>query len=484
MSKKSAPTRRDFLGSACCAAVGLTGMVSTLASLRATAAAASIPSGSATPPRGAAVASDYKALVCIFLNGGNDSSNLIIPNDTSGYADYVKARTILALPQSNLLSITPKKSDGRSFALHPSTTELRTLFNSGKLALMANVGTLVHPTTKSQYSTNAVPLPPQLFSHADQQVQWQSSVPDQPFKTGWGGRTADLLNSLNTNAQVSMSMSLDSFNNFQVANTLSQLAVQRSSGATSKGGPIAFSGSSGNTTATTRFQAQKDLFTASHRNLFASAFGTLTADAIGDSDLLTTALAASPTLATTFPVTTLAKQLKTIAYLISISSTLNLKRQVFFARISGWDTHADQVDGNGAAAITGAHADLLAQVSQAMNAFYNATVELGCANQVTTFTASDFGRTFTSNGDGSDHGWGGHQMVLGGAVKGGDIYGKMPSPVVNGNDDTGFGRWIPTTSVDEYAATLATWFGVSATNLSTAFPNIGRFAKPNLGFLS
>jgi uncharacterized protein (DUF1501 family) len=484
MQKKSAPTRRDFLGSACCAAVGLTGMVSTLAALRATAAAASLPSGTTTPPRGAAVASDYKALVCIFLNGGNDSSSLLIPADTAGYADYTKARTILALPQSNLLSITPKTSDGRSFALHPSTTELRSLFSSGKLALLANVGTLVYPTSKAQYTARSVPLPAQLFSHSDQQVQWQSSVPDQPFKTGWGGRTADLLNSLNTNPQVSMSMSLDSFNQFQVANTLSQLAVQRSSGlATSKGGPIAWSGASGNTTATTRFQAQKDLFASAQTNLFASAFGTVTADAIGDSDLLTTALAASPTLATTFPNTTLANQLKTIAYLISISSSLNLKRQVFFARLGGWDTHADQVEGTGSGSIIGAHADLLAQVSQAMNAFYNATVELGVSNQVTTFTASDFGRTFTSNGDGSDHGWGGHQMILGGAVKGGDIYGKMPSPVVNGNDDTGLGRWIPTPCVDEYGATLATWFGVSATNLSTVFPNIGRFAKPNLGFL-
>lgn len=475
-------SRRHFIGQ-CCAAVGYTGMASTLASLRATAAAASIPSGSTTPPRGAAVASDYRALVCIFLNGGNDSSNLLIPYDTAGYSDYAKARTLLALPQSNLLPLTPRTSDGRSFALHPSVGELRSLFTSGKLALLSNVGTLAYPTTKAQYTTNAVPLPPQLFSHNDQQVQWQSSVPDQAFKTGWGGRTADLLNSLNSNPQVSMSMSLDGFNNFQVANTVTQLAVQRSSGAGSKGGPIAWAAAGNSATATARFQAQKDLFNAQQTNLFAAAFGALTADAIGDSDLLTSALAASPTFTTTFPVSTLANQLKTIAYLISISSTLNLKRQVFFARLGGWDTHADQVDGTGAAAITGAHADLLAQVSQAMNAFYNATVEMGIANQVTTFTASDFGRTFTSNGAGSDHGWGGHQMVLGGAVRGGDIYGKMPSPQIDGPDDTGRGRWIPTTSVDEYSATLARWFGVSDTNLPIAFPNIGRFAKPNLGFM-
>jgi hypothetical protein len=475
-------TRRRFIGQ-CCAAVGYTGMASTLSSLRATAAAASIPSGPVTPPRGAAVASDYKALVCIFLNGGNDSSNLLIPYDTSGYSSYTKARTILALPKTNLLPIAPRTSDGRAFALHPSVGELNSLFASGKLALLANVGTLVYPTSKSQFSANSVPLPPQLFSHNDQQVQWQSSVPDQPFKTGWGGRTADLLNSFNPNPQVSMSMSLDGFNSFQVGNTVTQLAVQRSSGATSKGGPIAWAAAGSTATATQRFQAQKDLFAAQQNNLFAAAFGALTADAIGDSELLTSALTASPTFATTFPETTLANQLKTIAYLISISSTLNLKRQVFFARLGGWDTHADQVDGTGTGSVTGAHADLLAQVSQAMRSFYTTTVELGIANQVTTFTASDFGRTFTSNGDGSDHGWGGHQMVMGGAVKGGDIYGKMPSPQVDGPDDTGRGRWIPTTSVDEYGATLARWFGVSDTNLSIAFPNIGRFAKPNLGFM-
>ena len=193
-------------------------------------------------------------------------------------------------------------------------------------------------------------------------------------------------------------------------------------------------------------------------------------------------LNSAPTLATAFPATNLGNQLKTIAYLISVASNLGLKRQVFFARIGGWDTHADQVDDVNKA--IGAHANLLQTVSQAMNAFYNATVELGCSDRVTTFTASDFGRTYSSNGDGSDHGWGSHHLVLGGAVKGGDIYGKMPTLTLGGPDDTTNGRWIPTTSVDEYGATLARWFGVSDTNMTVAFPNIGRFAKPNLGFLT
>jgi uncharacterized protein (DUF1501 family) len=473
--------RRRFIGQ-CCAAVGLTGMASTLAQLRATAAAAadSLGSGALTPSTAAAVPSDYRALVCIFLNGGNDASNLIVPADASGYAAYASARSILALPQSSILPITPKTSDGRSWALHPSLTEMKNLFAGGQVAVLANVGTLVEPTTKSQYTSGSVKLPPQLFSHNDQQVQWQSSVPDQPFRTGWGGRAADLTNSLNSNGTVSMSVTLNGFNNFQVGNQVIQLAVNPASNTTPKGGPVVFANTTGGNNPA-RYLAQKDLFAASNSNLFTSAFGALSKDAIDTSELLGSVLAGSNNLTTPFPNTTLANQLKAIAYLISIASSLGLKRQVFFARITGWDTHADQVDDINKA--IGAHANLLSEVSQGMNAFYNATVELGCANQVTTFTASDFGRTFSSNGDGSDHGWGSHHLIMGGAVRGGDIYGRMPTLTIGGPDDTTFGRWIPTTSVDEYSATLARWFGVSETNLSVAFPNIGRFAKPDLGFL-
>ncbi len=469
-------SRRKFVGQ-CCAAVGVTGMASTLASLRATAAAADIPSGG-TPPKAGAVASDYKALVCIFLSGGNDASNVIIPND-SGYSGYASARSVLALPQSVLLPLTPRNSDGRAWGLHPSLAEVHGLFNAGRLALLTNVGTLVEPTTKAQYNARTVKLPPQLFSHNDQQVQWQSSVPDQPFRTGWGGRMADLVNSLNSNSQASMSVTLNGFNNLQVGSEVVQLAVQPASANSPKGGSVVFTNTAGANNSV-RYAAQKDLFGGANANLFASAFGSLSNDAIGTSELLGSVLSSAPTLATTFPNTSLANQLKSIAYLISIAGGMNLKRQVFFARIGGWDTHADQVDANTA---VGAHANLLQQVSQAMNAFYDATVELGCADRVTTFTASDFGRTYSSNGDGTDHGWGAHHLVMGGAVNGGDIYGRMPTLTIGGPDDTAQGRWIPTTSVDEYGATLARWFGVSATNLSVAFPNIGRFANPNLGFV-
>ncbi len=472
-------SRRHFIGQ-CCAAVGSTGMLSALTQLRATAAAASLSSSSSTPSVAGAVPSDYRALVCIFLNGGNDASNLIVPTG-SGYAAYAAARSVIALPQANLLALNPKTSDGRTFGLHPSMTRLHSLFGSGKLALMANVGSLVEPTTKAQYTANSVKLPPQLFSHNDQSVQWQSSVPDRPFQSGWGGRTADLLNSLNSvDSKVSMSVSLNGFNSFQVGDAVTQLSVNPASAAAPKGGPVVFSNTTGGNNPA-RYTAQKDIFAGANANLFAAAFGGISKDAIETSELLGAVLNSAPNLQTTFPGTTLANQLKAIAYLISISSSLNLKRQVFFARVGGWDTHADQVDDINRA--IGAHADLLQQVSDAMGAFYDTTVELGCADRVTTFTASDFGRTYSSNGDGSDHGWGSHHLVLGGAVKGGDIYGKMPTLTIGGPDDTSQGRWIPTTSVDEYGATLAKWFGVSDSNMSAAFPNIGRFAKPNLGFL-
>ena len=480
--KSSAPdlSRRRFLGASCCAAVGATGLLSSLANLRLIGAAASPGNGPQLPATAGAIPSDYKALVCLFLQGGNDANNLIIPNDTAGYAAYAAARSNLALPQTGLLPISPKTPDGRGWALHAAVPELHGLFASGRAALLGNVGTLVYPTTKAQYTASSIPLPPQLFSHSDQQVQWQNSVPDKPTSTGWGGRLADLVNAFNSNNQISMSISLAGSNFFQIGSRVTQYAV-------TPNGAITFAGATGGNNPI-RYQAQRDLFAAAQPNLFDAAFGGISGGAITNSDLLTTALASAPAISTVFPnsapgagYNSASAQLKMVARLIGAGPGLGLKRQVFFVQLGGWDTHAAQLDI--ATPTSGTHATLLKNISEAVKAFYDSTVELGIANQVTTFTASDFGRTFRSNGDGSDHGWGNHQFIVGGAVKGTDIYGKMPTLAINGPDDTGYGRWIPTTSVDEYAATLATWFGVSGTDLSTVLPNIGRFAKPNLGFL-
>lgn len=480
MNPKTQPVdlqRRKFIG-ACCAAVGATGMLSTLAQLRLMGAVADPANGPRVPNVGAAVDSDYKAIVCLFLAGGNDANNLIAPSDPTGYGLYSAGRGALALPQASLLGVTPRTSDGYTYGFHPAMPEARALFNQGNLAVLANVGTLCVPTTKTQYTTNSVPLPRQLFSHNDQQVEWESSIPDKPFTTGWGGRLADLTNAFNTNNSISMSISLNGTNSFQVGNNVVQYAV-------SPNGAISLTGSSTSTTtaAGLRTRAQNDLLAAANNNLFETAFAGLTANSISDSALLATILSGTPPFTTAFPATNLGNQLRTIARLIASSRELGLKRQVFFARVGGWDLHDQQVVAGNTGA--GAHANLLGDVSRSMAAFFNATRELGIDRQVTTFTASDFGRTFNTNGDGSDHGWGSHHLIMGGAVSGNNIYGRMPTWTSNGSgpDDTGRGRWIPSTSVDEYAATLAKWFGVSATNLPVVLPNIGRFAKPDLGFM-
>ena len=474
------PHRRKFIGQ-CCAAVGATGMLSTLAQLRMMGAVADPENGPIPPARAGALPPDYKALVCLFLAGGNDANNMIVPFDTTGYSAYASAagRGAIALPRTQLLGISPRRSDGREWALHASlnadvantnNTGLKSLFDAGKMAVLGNVGTLVVPTTKAQYTARSVPLPPQLFSHNDQQVEWQSSIPDKPFSTGWGGRTADLLDAMNTSGSISMAISLNGQNSFQVGKRVVQFAVN-------PGGAISLSGSSTSTTsqAGLRTRAQNDLLVAQNGNLFETAFAGLTQNAISDSAMLSGILSGNPPFTTAFSTSSLGQQLRTIARLVAAAPQLGLKRQIFFARVGGWDLHDAQL---------GAHSNLFADVSRNVAAFYRATVELGCSEQVTTFTASDFGRTYNTNGDGSDHGWGSNHLVVGGAVKGGDIYGKMADLTIRGPDDTGTrGSWIPTTSVDEFSATLASWFGVSATNLPLVFPNIGRFANPNLGFL-
>ena len=234
-----------------------------------------------------------------------------------------------------------------------------------------------------------------------------------------------------------------------------------------------------------RTTALNDALAMQNANLFETAFGGLTSGAVTNSALISSVLTGASPFAAIFaavPNSALAQQLHMIARLVNVQQTLSLKRQVFFARIGGWDLHDSQVvAGN---TVSGAHATLFRDVSISLNAFYNALALIGAQNQVTSFTASDFGRTYNTNGDGSDHGWGSHHFVLGGAVSGADVYGQMPDFAINGPDDTGRGRWIPTTSVDEYSATLAKWFGVSATDLPVVLPNIGRFAKPDLGFMA
>jgi uncharacterized protein (DUF1501 family) len=475
-------TRREFIRQAACAALGTAALTSAIRDLRF---------------MNAAVAQsniiDYKALVCIFLQGGNDSNNLILPTIQAEYDNYAAIRTqVLAIPQSAILPISPLNTDGHEYGLHPSCPELQTLFGEGKLALLFNTGTLVYPLTRTQYQSGALTKPPQLFSHADQVTQWQTSVPDQPPLTGWGGRCADLLAAVQPGAPISLSVTLSGANTFEVGNTVSQYSVS-TGGAISLLPPV--SGA--------RLGALTNILGQIYPNLQAQAYASVAKHSIDTGTLLNSAIA--PTMAPAywavpFPTkitppppanafnSVLSPQLQMVARLIEAghrpvaNGGFGMKRQIFFCQVGGYDLHTNQTPGPGQTTI-GSHANLLAELSQSMLAFQRAMEQLGLAGNVTAFTASDFGRTFPSNGQGSDHGWGSHHLILGGAVKGQRTYGAFPTLAVNGPDDTSTGRWIPTTAIDQYFSTLASWFGVDSGNLATVFPNLGRFSTPNLGFI-
>jgi uncharacterized protein (DUF1501 family) len=449
-------SRRNFLQHSISAGLGATSALKLLGNL--TTNAAAVP----TTQMG-----DYKALVCIFLFGGNDGANTLIPYSQNDYNAYAAARTNLALSRAELLPISPATNDGRSFALHSNLVEMQTLFAQKKLALIANVGPLLAPTTRAQYQQRSVPLPPQLFSHSDQQTHWQTAWPEEIPKTGWGGRLADALNSINSNAQISMSVSLTGSNLLQVGTQVLPQIISSEGAIKLWYYDERWDNPGTNLTKAVLQQNNSHVFERAYRDIFKNA--------IANEKLLSAALAQAPKTNTVFPDNQLAKQLKMVAKLISVRNQLGIKRQVFFCTMDGFDTHGEQLT---------THASLLGQLSQSLHAFYQTTAELGIAESVTTFTASDFGRTYKSNGKGSDHGWGNHHFVMGGAVKGGDIYGKVPVLEINGPDDTSEGRWIPTISTDEYGATLANWFGVPAGDLATVFPNLGRFARANLGFMS
>ena len=455
-------SRRSFIRQAACAAVGTTSLASTVWNLRAMNAAAT---------QALTTSTEFRALVCLFLYGGNDANNMIVPRDNTNYASYASARGPLALPQDSLLSVnlTTPDPQSRDFGLHPSMPELQTLFNTDqRLAVVANVGTLIEPTTAAQYHNGTAHLPPQLFSHDDQQVEWQTSWPDAPSRTGWGGRLADLLTSFNNADAVSMSLSLGGTNMFQVGNNVFVYQI-------SNNGSVGLSGFSGNH-GQIRYQAVQNMLNLPHQNLFEAEFARITNRSIANNALISSALS-GVTINTPFPPnSSLSNQLLMAAKLIAVRNTLGMRRQIFFCSVGGYDTHEDEL---------ASQTDLLAELSQCMNAFYRATQELGVADRVTTFTASDFGRTFQSNGSGADHAWGSHALVLGGSVRGGDIYGSYPTLVLDGPDDIGEGRWVPTTSVDEYSSTLAKWFGISSqSDLAAVLPNISRFGHPDLGFMN
>jgi uncharacterized protein (DUF1501 family) len=415
----------------------------------------------------------YQALVCIFLFGGNDANNLLISNDATGYNNYFTIRNPggVALFQADLLPIASKtQQNGQtSFGLHPSMSKLQALYTSGQLAFLANVGTLSQPVTRAQYLAPAPPVPAHLFSHADQQQQWQTLELDGFYRSGWAGRLADSVEPVfNMNSVFPPITSVAGSAIFATGQSTSPYAVIPLTPTTNLG-LSGYGGSGGLATV-------QQLLTFDTGVSLIQAASSVMVNTLADSKILSAALNPTPTFTTVFPGTNLGNQLKQVAQIIKVHPALGLSRQVFFCSLGGFDTHSSQI------ALQG---PLLQQLSDAMSAFYSATVELGLAQQVTTFTMSDFSRTFQpGSNSGTDHGWGSVQMIVGGAVKGGDIYGALPVFALGGPNDAGSnGRWIPTTSIDQYGATLAQWFGVTAANLPPIFPNLANVTTKNIGFV-
>jgi uncharacterized protein (DUF1501 family) len=468
-----ATSRRDFLRNSACALGGV-------------ALASSLETFGAVHALTPQAATDYRALVCVFLNGGNDGNNMFVSLDQ--YTSYFNARNPaqLAIPQANLLQVSPVS--GGSYGFHPNMPEIQSLFNSGKLAVLCNNGPLVEPLSKTTYQNGTGKKPLQLFSHSDQVGLFQTAIANSVSQTGWAGRVADKTSGLNVPATFPNNVSIAGVNLLLTGVETRQLAVADSN--TTLANVLILSDAPGASASdiSSRKASFNEIRTFDTNFKLIKAASDTRSTAIQTDNALATV---NPILTTPFPSpsTSISRQLLQVARLIKActdpTAGINMKRQIFFVQIGGFDTHSAQVNGQ---------ANLLLQVSQAINAFYNATVELGLQDKVTLFTMSDFGRTLQPAGSGaaavgSDHAWGNHQFIVGGAVLGHTLYGTYPTLALGGPDDTDGGsnprgRWIPTTSVEQYAATLATWYGLSPADLEAVFPLIGRFSTPNLGFLS
>jgi uncharacterized protein (DUF1501 family) len=426
-------------------------------------------------------ASDYRALVCIFLDGGNDGNNSVIPNYNEGYAQYAAARSAqsLAIPRNNLLSITPPSMGGQVWGLNPALSGLHTLWGQGKMAVVCNVGCLVQPLTRATYQSGA-PRPYQLFSHPDQSIQFRTAISSYKSTTGWGGRLSDRTTTLNTNPAIPMITSIAGASIFTNGTNSKPLIV--ASSPTPLNQVLALNGFG---TAADELARRVAMDNARQQDLsqtLVQQASVITQQAVNVSQQLNT----DPTTTAAFPATTLGNQLKQVAKLIKLRTILNMNRQIFFVQLGGFDHHSSQL---------GNHDSLLSQVSQAVKAFYDETVAQGVESNVTTFTMSDFSRTLdpagSGNNVGSDHGWGGPYFVVGGSVLGGNFYGKptsngtfVPTLVNGAGDDADIrGRFIPTVSVEQYAATLSRWYGLADADLPLVFPNINNFTGSNLDFM-
>ena len=449
-------TRRGFLSHSCSLGIASATVASTMLQLglSRTAAAQSAPG--------------YKALVCILLAGGNDSYNMLVPTDNDQYGEYNSIRADIALPRNELLALPGTTANGRSYGVHPGMPELQSLFANGDAAMIANVGTLLEAFDAAAVQAGIAKLPLGLYSHADQIAQWQTAVPNGRIAQGWGGRIADLMQDVNLANGVSMNISLSGSNIFQSGNQVGEYSIE----AAGNGAPRLNAYNDGTEFGAFKKRMVDELLNVQQQHIFRREYSRRLRRAIDAHAVFVDAIQTSPNLGTEFSPHYFSQALRQIARVIGARDALGATRQTFFVTVGGWDHHDDVLDNQ---------ANMLPAVSQGLQEFRDALVELGVFNEVTTFTTSDFGRTLTSNGKGSDHGWGGHHIVMGGSVNGGSIYGDYPILSASNPLDVGRGVYAPTTSVDEYFAELARWFGVPASELDQVLPNVRNFYSPESG---
>lgn len=465
--------RRSFLGrlGLGCASIGATSLLSGITNMSLVNAAAL-----ANQPFIPAV-NDYKALVCILLSGGNDSYNMLIPGGDDEYNNYTSVRTNLSIPKEDLL---PINGDGKAYGLHPNLQKIKTLYNNENLAFIANIGTLIEPVTLSSFKRGGK-LPLGLFSHSDQRNHWQTSLPQSRNVNGWGGRLADILHTTNESQAVSMNISLDGINLFQQGDNINSYIINYKD----DGAVLLNQQDNGSFYQTLKRQTLDSLLETEYTNILQKAYTNTIVNSKSNSFEFNAALATGKSLYPNldnvdFKDDNLSLRLQMVAKTIAAREALNVSRQTFFVQLGGFDTHDDFLED---------HGNLMTYIADGLSSFYEALVELGVENKVTTFTISDFARKLVSNGNGSDHAWGGNAIVMGNAVKGKQIYGQYPDLYLGNPLDAGTGRIIPTTSCDEYFAELALWFGASSGDLYHILPNIGNFWTPvsnsyPIGFMS